>query len=109
MAQQEKMESRKLNELEAEWNRLLPQCLEECARGRVGLFAKSQESDWPEAERLRSLAHEITTLQGSFGSANPVCELFLHYCSLRYGKNVREERKMAAEFLEELRDLGDST
>lgn len=108
MAQQDKIESQKLSELEAEWNRLVPLCLEECARGRIGLFAKSQESPWPEAERLRSLAQEITALQGSFGSANPVCELFLHYCSLRYGKNVRGEPKMASEFLEELKDLGAS-
>lgn len=108
MAQQDEIESQKLSELEAEWNRLLPQCLDECARGRMGLFAQSQESGWPEAERLRALAQEITALQGAFGSANPVCELFLHYCSLCYGKNVRGEPKMAAEFLEELRDLGDS-
>lgn len=108
MAQQDKIEAQKLSELEAEWSRLLPLCLEQCAQGRAGLFTKSQEPDWPEAERLRFLAHEITTLQGSFGSANPVCELFLHYCSLRYGKNVRGEPKMAAEFLEELKDLGES-
>ena len=108
MAKEDKIESQKLKELETEWSQLLPECLEQCARGRVGLFARNQELDWPEAERLRSLAQEITTLQGSFGSANPVCELFLHYCSLRYGRNVRGEPRMAAEFLEELKDLGES-
>jgi len=109
MAKSDQGESQKLSELEAEWNRLLPQCLEQCAQGRVGLFAKRQEADWPEAERLRSLAQEIAAIHATFGSANPVCELFLHYCSLRYGPNVRGEPKMAAEFLEELKDLNGST
>ena len=106
MAQEDKANSQELAELEAEWSQLLPQCLEQCAQGRVGLFAKSQEEEWPEAERLRALAQEIAAREGSLGSANPVCELFLHYCSLRYGSKVRGEPKMAAEFLEELKDLG---
>ena len=108
MVQQDKPNLQKLVELEAEWSRLLPQCLEQCAQGRAGLFAKSKEADWPEAERLRGLAQEITALRGLLGAANPVCELFLHYCSLRYGPNVRGEPKMAAEFLEELKDMDGS-
>lgn len=108
MSKHDKIESQRLAELEAEWNQLLPQCLEQCAQGRWGLFADRQELKWPEAEHLRSLAQEIAAIHSTFGSANPVCELFLHYCSLRYGPNVRGEPKMAAEFLEELKDLGES-
>lgn len=106
MTKHNQIEAERLAELESEWNGLLPQCLEQCAQGRCGLFAKNDESEWPEAERLRALAQEVTALQGSIGSANPVCELFLHYCSLRHGPKVRGEPKMAAEFLEELKDLG---
>jgi hypothetical protein len=105
MTTHDRIESQRLADLEVEWNQLLRQCLEECARGRLGLFASGPE--WPEAERARSLAHEIVAKHAAFGSTRPVCELFLHYCSLRHGHNVRGEPQMAAEFLEELKDLGD--
>ncbi|HLJ28668.1 MAG TPA: hypothetical protein VKY85_18310 [Candidatus Angelobacter sp.] len=109
MSKHEGIESQRLAELEAEWSRLLQPCLEQCAAGRWGLFANSPiasaYADWPEAERLRSLAPEITALHTTFGSMHPVCELFLHYCSLR-GSNIRGEPKLAAEFLEELREQG---
>lgn len=105
MTKHDRIESQRLAALEAEWNQLLPKCLQECAAGRWGLFANTPELAWPEAERVRSLAQEITTMHATFGSANPVCELFLHYCSLRHGHNVRGEPEMAAEFLQELRDL----
>lgn len=106
MTKHNQIEAERLAELESEWNGLLPQCLEQCAQGRCGLFAKAEESEWPEAERLGALAQEIAAIHATLGSANPVCELFLHYCSLRFGSNVRGEPKMAAEFLEELKDLG---
>lgn len=108
MTKHDRIESERLAELEAEWNRLLPKCLEECAEGRWGLFGQNPEVpglEWPEAERIRFLANEITAMHAKFGSAHPVCELFLHYCSLRYGGNRRGEPKMATEFLEELKDL----
>ena len=79
----------------------------------MGLFANSPVIsvfvDWPEAERVRLLAREITAMHNTFGSANPVCELFLHYCSLRGGHNIRGEPKLAAEFLEELADAKPTT
>ena len=110
MAQDEQIETERLAEMEAELGRLLPQCLEQCAGGRLGLFARSPVvsafADWPEAERLRTLAHEIADAHASRGSAHPICELFLHYCSLRYGNNIRGEPRMAAEFLEELKEQG---
>lgn len=106
MTKHERIESQKLAELESEWDRLLPECLKQCAAGRLGLFANSPVVsvfvDWPEAERVRWLANEITAIRGAFGSANPVCELFLHYCSLSRGSNARGEPKLAAEFLQEL-------
>jgi hypothetical protein len=105
MSKRDQIESQKLAELEAEWNRLLPQCLGQCAAGRWGLFANSPVVsvfvDWPEAERLRSLAREIKEIRATSGSVHPGCERFLHYCSLR-GENIRGEPRLAAEFLQEL-------
>lgn len=102
------VESDKLVELEEEWDRLLRECLKQCAAGRLGLFANSPVVsvfvDWPEAERVRWLANEITAIRGTFGSVNPVCELFLHYSSLSRGHNARGEPKLAAEFLQELEE-----
>lgn len=110
MTKHERVESQRLTELEAEWDRLLPECLKQCAAGRWGLFANSPVFsvfvDWPEAERVRWLANEITAIRATFGSVNPVCELFLHYCSLRGGHNIRGEPKLAAEFLQELGEEG---
>jgi hypothetical protein len=107
MSKHERIESRSLAELEAEWSRLLPQCLEQCAGGRWGLFANSPVVsafvDWPEAERLRSLARQIREMHASFDSVHPLCERFLHYSSLRV-ENIRGEPKLAAEFLEELKE-----
>ena len=106
MSKRDQTEAEKLSELEAELGVLIRRCLEECAQGRQGLFAQSPENAaWPEAERVRVLAQEIAAKYSTFGSVHPVCELFLHYCSLRHGGNRRGEPKMAAEFLEELKDL----
>lgn len=97
----EKTESRELAEMEAEWKHLLPQCLEECAAGRVGLFANSPVVsvfvDWPQAERLRSLARKLKEMATTESSVSR----FFRYSSL--SRDVREEPKLAAEFLEELR------
>jgi len=107
MSKHDKVEEQKLAELEAEWEQLLPRCLDECARGRWGLFANSPIVsafvDWPEAERLRSLARQVREMRAAFGSEHASCERFLHYCSLR-GENVRGDPKLAAEFLQELKE-----
>ncbi|HEY6968171.1 MAG TPA: hypothetical protein VJA94_03125, partial [Candidatus Angelobacter sp.] len=72
MSKHDKVEAQRLSELEAEWAELLPKCLEQCAGGRWGLFANSPIVsafvDWPEAERLRSLARQIQEIRATFGS-----------------------------------------
>jgi len=92
-------------ELEAEWELLFRRCLEECARGRCGLFANSPVvsafADWPEAERLRSLTRQIRDMHASQGSQHGGCERFLHYCS-RSGNNIREDPKLAVALLADL-------
>jgi hypothetical protein len=82
-------------------------CLEECARGRSGLFSdlsalnEGAETDWPEAARLRQLA---LALQGVFAQreeANALCDEFLDLCSI-HGESHPGERRLARMFLERI-------
>jgi hypothetical protein len=83
-------------------------CLEECARGRKGLFSdvallndEDEIGGWPEAARLRELA---VALQGVFAQQerqNPLCNEFLDLCSM-HGESHPGERKLARAFLERI-------
>lgn len=86
-------------------------CLDECARGRRGLFSGVEllndergdrpERAWPEAERLRELA---LALQGIFAQQeerNALCDEFLDLCSM-HGESHPGERKLARAFLERI-------
>ena len=80
-------------------------CLDECARGRHGLFSEfisdNQQESWPEAARLRQLA---LALQGVFsrqGERNALCDEFLDLCSI-HGETHPGERKLARSFLERI-------
>ena len=81
-------------------------CLDECARGRKGLFSDVEllgedTESWPEAERLRELA---VALQGVFAQQerqNALCDEFLDLCSM-HGESHPGERKLARAFLERI-------
>jgi len=82
-------------------------CLDECARGRKGLFSDvellsgDEDSGWPEAARLRELA---VALQGIFAQQeqrNALCDEFLDLCSI-HGESHPGERKLARAFLERI-------
>jgi hypothetical protein len=82
-------------------------CLDECARGRRGLFSdvelleEGEGSTWPEAARLRELA---LALQGVFAQneeRNALCDEFLDLCSI-HGESHPGERKLARAFLERI-------
>jgi hypothetical protein len=81
-------------------------CLDECARGRKGLFSdvellSEEGQSWPEAERLRELA---VALQGVFAQQerqNALCDEFLDLCSM-HGESHPGERKLARAFLERI-------
>jgi hypothetical protein len=82
-------------------------CLDECARGRKGLFSDVEllsegvDSAWPEAARLRELA---LALQGIFAQQeqrNALCDEFLDLCSI-HGESHPGERKLARAFLERI-------
>jgi hypothetical protein len=90
-------------------------CLDECARGRRGLFSEyvSDEDEggsWPEAGRLRELA---IALQGVFAQQeerNALCDEFLDLCTI-HGESHPGERKLARAFLERIErgDVGTPT
>lgn len=81
-------------------------CLDECARGRKGLFSDvellgDEQEGWPEAARLRELA---LALQGVFAQQerqNALCDEFLDLCSM-HGESHPGERKLARAFLERI-------
>jgi hypothetical protein len=90
-------------------------CLDECARGRKGLFSEYVGGDeeiagWPEAERLRELA---LALQGVFAQQeerNALVDEFLDLCTM-HGESHPGERKLARGFLERIErgDVGTPT
>src|SRR5579863_7182233 len=90
----------RLEALEAEFESLLIPCLKECANGRWGLFGQNHHPEsasalhWTEAERLKELAKEITTIRAEFGQPNPTSERFLQNCS-EHGENLPGEPKRA--------------
>jgi len=81
-------------------------CLDECARGRKGLFSDvellgEEAESWPEAARLRELA---LALQGIFAQQerqNALCDEFLDLCSI-HGESHPGERKLARAFLDRI-------
>ena len=88
-------------------------CLDECARGRKGLFATTaleDEEAWPEAERLRELALALPEVFAQQGERNALCDEFLDLCSM-HGEFHPGERRLAREFLARIErgEVGTST
>lgn len=80
-------------------------CLEECARGRRGLFSDLELlSDdgggqaWPEAARLRDLAFALQAISHQSGEPNALCDEFLDLCSI-HGESHPGEPRLARGFL----------
>jgi len=83
-------------------------CLDECARGRKGLFSDLEllgdggdGGSWHEAARLRELA---LALQGIFAQQeerNALCDEFLDLCSI-HGESHPGERRLARALLERI-------
>jgi hypothetical protein len=83
-------------------------CLDECARGRRGLFSdiellseEGQGSAWPEAARLRELALALQGVLAQQDERNALCDEFLDLCSM-HGESHPGERKLARAFLERI-------
>jgi hypothetical protein len=80
-------------------------CLEECARGRRGLFSEFQQLSgdaedqaWPEAARLRELALALQGIFAQFERQNALSDEFLDLCSI-HGESDPGERRLARAFL----------
>src|ERR1700722_17533862 len=80
-------------------------CLDECARGRRGLFSELvdevDENAWPEAVRLRELAVALQNILAQQEERNALCDEFLDLCTIN-GESHPGERKLARAFLERI-------
>lgn len=81
-------------------------CLDECARGRHGLFSESisddgEERSWPAAARLRELAVALQNLLAQQEERNALADEFLDLCTM-HGESHPGERKLARMFLERI-------
>lgn len=80
-------------------------CLDECARGRRGLFSEMvnevDENSWPEAARLRELAVALQQILAQHQERNALCDEFLDLCTI-HGESHPGERKLARTFLERI-------
>jgi hypothetical protein len=106
MDPRDEAEPDQLDQLAQTFCEQLMACLDECARGRKGLFSdiallSDEEDGWPEASQLRALA---LALQGAFAQQeqqNALCDEFLDLCSI-HGESHPGERKLARAFLERI-------
>jgi hypothetical protein len=108
MDPRDELEPDQLEMLAQAFREQLLACLEECARGRRGLFSgyeilggDTDDRAWLEAERLRELA---LALQGVFSQQerqNPLCEEFLDLCTI-HGESDPGEPKLARAFLDRI-------
>jgi hypothetical protein len=82
-------------------------CLDECARGRRGLFSdvallgEDEDCAWLEAARLRELALALQGVLAQQEERNALCDEFLDLCSM-HGESHPGERKLARAFLERI-------
>lgn len=80
-------------------------CLEECARGRRGLFSdveltasEEEERAWPEAAKLRELAFALQAIANQEEERIALCDEFLDLCTM-HGENHPGEARLARMFL----------
>jgi len=102
------MEPEELDILIQAFGNQLMACLDECARGRKGLFGDVEllaeeggAKPWPEAARLRELAVALQGLLARQEQRNALCDEFLDLCSM-HGESHPGERKLARAFLERI-------
>ena len=100
------MEPGQLDTLSRAFSEQLLACLDECARGRRGLFSEPVSEDcdgtgWPEAGRLRELAVALQNLYAQQGERNGLCDEFLDLCTI-HGESHPGERRLARLFLERI-------
>ena len=108
------MDADQLDTLSRAFSEQLLACLDECARGRHGLFSESIGEEeghaWPEAARLRELAIALQAIFAQQGERNALCDEFLDLCSM-HGESHPGERRLARAFLERIErgEVGSAT
>jgi hypothetical protein len=106
MDPRDQMAPEELETMNRAFSEQLLACLDECARGRHGLFAEAIDADepeesWPEAARLRELAVALQQILAQQDERNALCDEFLDLCSM-HGESHPGERKLARAFLERI-------
>jgi hypothetical protein len=100
--------------LTAAFREQLVACLEECARGRRGLFSGvtpiDDAAEWPEAARLRELAIALQPILAQAEERNALVDEFLDLCTI-HGESDPGERRLARAFLDRIEkgDVGTPT
>jgi hypothetical protein len=99
------MEPDQLDDIRRVFAEQLVSCLEECGRGRIGLFSDVELGGddqgiqaWPEAARLRQLAFGLQALLNQDGRGDALCEEFLDLCTI-HGESHPGEPRLARTFL----------
>jgi hypothetical protein len=100
------MEPDQIETLNSAFAEQLLACLDECARGRRGLFSEPVDADdpgksWPEAARLRELAVALQAILAQQQERNALCDEFLDLCTI-HGESHPGERKLARALLERI-------
>ena len=104
MESHEAMEPDQLENLNRVFADQLLACLEECARGRHGLFSDlelstgEEDRPWPEAAQLRELAFALQAIMSQAGERNALCDEFLDLCTI-HGESNPGEPRLARTFL----------
>ena len=99
------MDPTEIDALSRVFSEQLLACLDECARGRHGLFSESideeGEKSWPEAARLRELAVALQNILARQDERNALSDEFLDLCTM-HGESHPGERKLARMFLDRI-------
>jgi len=107
MDPRDEMEPESMEPLTKAFADQLMACLDECARGRRGLFSDvellgdEQDRGWPEAEQLRQLAMGLQAILAQQEEHNALCDEYLDLCSM-HGESHPGERKLARMFLQRI-------
>ena len=106
MDPRDEMEPKQLDSLTQAFGDQLMACLDECARGRRGLFSEyeplgEEGESWPEASQLRRLALAFKAILAQSGEQNALCDEFLDLCTI-HGESHPGERRLARMFLERI-------
>ena len=106
MDPRDQMAPQQLESLNQVFSDQLLACLDECARGRYGLFAEAIDTDepdkiWPEAARLRELAVALQQILAQHDQRNALCDEFIDLCTM-HGESHPGERRLARAFLERI-------